>query len=220
LIDQTFNGNVAADTFLDRVFQQNVTSDNFITISLSRLNDLDSAQGDFTISEVIPGYEAVTSQSKLALREQRKNDPNQHWITLIDKDGVIGPDGQPIDLPSTVSGVPSGQYVAVFDSGFTLPQLPRNMSDAIYGRVQGAEWNALNETWYVPCDQELNVTFVFGGVKFPMNPLDIASSDFGVTDSKGNKACFGLVRRVFEILCAVPAYSLASIVPAYYIWCR
>ena len=42
----------------------------------------------------------------------------QHWQALTDKDdGIIGPDGNAIQIPSIVPKAPDGQYVAVFDSG-------------------------------------------------------------------------------------------------------
>lgn len=67
------------------------------------------------------------------------------------------------------------------------------MSDAIYGRVQGAEWNSDNEVWTIPCTQMLNISFKFGGVTFPIHPLDTSSSDFGLTDSSGKTVCVGTV---------------------------
>jgi hypothetical protein len=41
------------------------------------------------------------------------------------------------------------------------------MSDAIYGRVQGAVYDSKNEWWTVPCGQMINLTFSFGGKAFP-----------------------------------------------------
>lgn len=46
---------------------------------------------------------------------------DQHWQALTDTNvGIIGPDGQPIVVDSIVPNVPDGQFVAVFDSGFTF----------------------------------------------------------------------------------------------------
>jgi hypothetical protein len=67
------------------------------------------------------------------------------------------------------------------------------MSDAIYGRVRGAEYSTTNQLWLVPCDQMLNISFNFGGVNFPIHPLDTISSDFDMTDSNGNTICVGTV---------------------------
>jgi len=77
--------------------------------------------------------------------------------------------------------------------GFTFSQIPRSVSDAIYGRVRGAEFNTKDQLWLVPCDQMLNISFNFGGVNFPIHPLDTVSSDFDMTDSNGNTVCVGTV---------------------------
>jgi hypothetical protein len=46
---------------------------------------------------------------------------DQHWQALTDSGvGIIGPDGQPIVVDSIVPNAPKGQFVAVFDSGFTF----------------------------------------------------------------------------------------------------
>jgi hypothetical protein len=67
------------------------------------------------------------------------------------------------------------------------------VSDAIYGRVRGAEYSTTDQLWLVPCDQMLNISFNFGGVNFPIHPLDTISSDFDMTDSNGNVVCVGTV---------------------------
>lgn len=72
--------------------------------------------------------------------------------------------------------------------------MPRSVSDAIYGRVQGAEYDTNEQLWLIPCDQMLNISFNFGGVNFPIHPLDTVSSDFNVTDSSGKTMCVGTVR--------------------------
>jgi hypothetical protein len=100
---------------------------------------------------------------------------DQHWAALLDE--IIGPDGQPIRLDSIVDHTPDGELVAVLDTGFTLPQVPRAVSDAIYGRVQGAEYSTKYGWWLIPCAQELNISFVFGGVTFPVHPLDTSSCE-------------------------------------------
>jgi len=76
---------------------------------------------------------------------------------------------------------------------FTLTQLPRPISDAIYGRVQGAQFDSKNQWWTVPCGQYLNVSFNFGGRNYPIHPLDLVDDNLGLTDSTGKKVCLGTV---------------------------
>ena len=200
----------SGDAVLDRIFQQNSTSQNFITFTLDRKNDPTSdITGQFTISEVVKGYENITSQPKLDIvTVPGLTDRDQHWQMYTDVDGVIGPDGQPIKYDSIVSKAPDGQLVAVVDSGFTLPQVPRDVADAIYGRVQGAEWNADNEVWTIPCDQMLNISFKFGGVDFPIHPLDTSSSDFGLINSEGKSVCVGTFQPITSAFSLLGEYDL------------
>jgi len=161
-------------------------------------------------AEVVPGFESILNMPHLSIEKVYKvTDEDQHWQILTDKDkGIIGPDGQPIQYSSIVPKAPDGQIVGVLDSGFTLPQVPRTVSDAIYGRVQGAEWSASNQAWLVPCGQLINVTFNFGGVSYPIHPLDVSSSDFGVTFANGNPACMGMFQPVTSAFSLLGEYDM------------
>ena len=46
--------------------------------------------------------------------------------------------------------------------------------------------------WTLPCDFELNITFKFGGVAYPMHPLDTVMRDIvGPADDQGSATCVG-----------------------------
>lgn len=174
--------NRLGDPFLDNVFIQDKTSPNFITVMLSRVGDTGKqVKGEFSIGEVSEDLSAVNNQPKLpiqALTAQLAG--NQHWTSLVD--GIIGPNGQSIQTISQVSGVKHGQMVAVYDSGFTYPQVPKQISDAIYSQVPGAQFDTADNTWIVPCNQEVNLTFVIGGQKYPIHPFDVAM-DVNITNN-------------------------------------
>lgn len=242
---------------LDRIFSQNRTTSNYITLLLDRLGDAgEPFTGRFTISEPVAGFENITSQPKMNVEKvPGLTDADQHWQILtecvtfflmdsfrlyswsVSKDnGIIGPDGNIIPTDSIVPRAPDGQLVAVFgerlfscssppyqhlksvsaDSGYTFPQVPRAVSDAIYGRVRGAQYDVKNQLWLVPCDQLLNISFNFGGVNYPIHPLDTVSADFNMTDSTGQPICVGTVcifafmrvlKRVLSLVCVtVPTY--------------
>jgi hypothetical protein len=197
VISKAMKGNSSADSVLSRIFQQNLTSSNFISFLLDRKGDPnDTVTGQITVSEIIPGYENITSATKLPVQKVHKlTSIDQHWQILTDKDNsIIGPDGQIINIKSIAPQAPDGTLVAVLDSGFSLPQVPRPVSDAIYGRVQGAVYDATSELWTLPCDQYLPLSFNIGGVNFPIHPFDVVSNDFGLTDANGNPICVGTVR--------------------------
>jgi hypothetical protein len=204
-------GNAGGDSMLNRIFQLNETSQNYITFLLGRQGDSgETFTGQFTVSEPVSGFENITSQPKMNVETvPGLTDADQHWQILSDKDkGIIGPDGQVIVTDSIVPKAPSGQLVAVFDSGFTFPQVPRSVSDAIYGRVQGAEYDTNEQLWLVPCDQMLNISFNFGGVNFPIHPLDTVSADFNFTDSSGKTMCVGTFQPITTAFSLLGSYDL------------
>jgi hypothetical protein len=204
-------GDPSGDSMLTRIFQQNLTSQNYITFLLDRRDDPgDAFTGQFTISEPVSGFENITSQPKLSvMKVPGLTDADQHFQVLSDKNkAIVGPDGNVIETDSIVPKAPSGQLVAVFDSGFTFSQVPRSVSDAIYGRVRGAEYSTTNQLWLVPCDQMLNISFNFGGVNFPIHPLDTISSDFDMTDSNGNTICVGTFQPITTAFSLLGSYDL------------
>lgn len=125
IMDELDEDGTGGDAVLDRIFQLNQTSQNYITFMLDRKNDpLSTATGQFTIGEPVKGFENITSAPKLdVIKVPGLTDRDQHWQMYTDVDGVIGPDGQPIKVDSIVPKAPDGQLVAVIDSGFTLPQV-------------------------------------------------------------------------------------------------
>ncbi|KAH9969732.1 aspartic peptidase A1 [Russula dissimulans] len=174
------------DTPLSNIFQQDNTTQNFVSLLLDRQNDPgDGITGQITVSELVSGYESVASQPKLYLKDAFMDSSNQHWAVVTDNNGIIGPDGNSIFVESIVPHVSGGKLVVVLDSGFTYTQVPRRAADAIYGRVQGATYSTSDGMWYVPCDQYLNIALSFGGVKYPIHPLDVVSNDLSSSDSNG-----------------------------------
>ena len=117
------------DPPLDRIFRQNMSTPNYLTVLLSREFDLspggtEPVAGQLTIGTTIPGYENISSQAKLpALRDQFYV---QHWQTLLDENGIRGPDGERIETVTTIENPTEGtdnQLHVVFDTGFTYPQV-------------------------------------------------------------------------------------------------
>jgi Eukaryotic aspartyl protease len=138
----------------------------------------------------VPEFGNITNQPKIPVQKTTLKSA-QHWTGTID--AIIGPDGKSISLDSVVVDTPTNKLITIIDTGFTLPQLPRDVSDAIYGRVQGASYDTTNGWWTIPCDQEVNLTFVFAGQNYPIHPLDTSSSDISASTSNGAKMCVGTV---------------------------
>jgi hypothetical protein len=209
------------NTVLDNIFLQNTATPNFITFALSRLGDsTETFTGDFTVGETLTdsNFSAVTNQPKLPVTVVPGSDSgNQHFQMLLDADGFIGPDGQPIAVTSVVSGTSNKkQLTVVVDTGFSLPQVPSSVAEAIYGKFQDAELindASLGQVWIVPCTQEVNITLKFGGIAYPVNPLDAAidPKTFGLaaqTTSSGANACLGLFQPVSFDTGSNPTYDV------------
>lgn len=182
---------------LNRIFVENNVSSPSITFYLDRANGTSvSNNGMLTIDEVLPQFSNITSYSKLTVdKVHRLTDADQHWQVFTDANGIVGPDGNTIALDSIVPSAPDDKLVAVIDTGFTLTQVPRTVSDAIYGRVPGAAFDEKNQFWTVPCDSLINVSFEFGGVQVPIHPLDTVMSEFNYKNANGASACVGSSNR-------------------------
>ncbi|KAI8978776.1 acid protease [Trametes punicea] len=198
---QSTIGSSAGDPTLDRIFQQDTSTPNFITVLLGRIRDpTDSPTGDLTVGEVLPGYDQITSQPKLPVSAVASSDSgNQHWQILLDADGIIGPAGDNIidelNIETAVSSTSNKkQLTVVLDTGFSLPQVPSRVAEAFYKNVPGAALvnraDLNGQVWQLPCDKEVNVTFKFSGVKYPIHPLD-TNLDLNLTDSSGKRVCVG-----------------------------
>ncbi|KAF9533071.1 aspartic peptidase domain-containing protein [Crepidotus variabilis] len=205
-------GDDVAETLLQRIFEADKGTNNYISFTLDRKNDPTvDYTGQFSISEIIPPFNNITSMPKLDVdKVNRLLKADQHWQALTDEDnGIIGPDGQPITIDSIVPGAPKGQFVAVIDSGFTFSQVPRDVSDQIYGRVQGAAYDEVNQWWLVPCGQYLNISFNFGGVNYPIHPLDtVVDDNFAKTDSTGKKVCIGAFQPITSAFSLLGNYDM------------
>lgn len=116
------NKDPSGDPPLDRIFRQNTSTPNYLTVLLGRSDDPDEQfPGDLTVGELIPGYENVTNQPKLAIADVVAADSeSQHWATLLDENGIVGPNGTFISLPKSQVAKPtdSGKKLTVVVSTY------------------------------------------------------------------------------------------------------
>ena len=119
----------AGDPPMDRIFALNTAIPNYITVLLSRPNDTaETYTGEMTISEILPEFQNITSQPNVSVSVlQSSISPDQHFSILLDSNGIIGPDGNAIKITSNATYAPThdnSQLQVIFDTGFSLPQLP------------------------------------------------------------------------------------------------
>ncbi|KAI9448437.1 acid protease [Lactarius indigo] len=196
-VHDALNDLPAGDTPLDRIFRQNLTTPNYLTVLLNRPNDTaEKYTGAMTIGEALPQYSNITNQPKVPVSVlQTIISEAQHWSIILDSNGIIGPDGKAIKVTSNATYAPIhdvNQLVAIIDTGFTFPQVPSEVAHALYSGAKGAKLTNVEETggdvWVIDCDAEVNVTFLIGGQSYPIHPLD---TNRQVTDGNGNNVCFG-----------------------------
>jgi hypothetical protein len=200
-IFQDMKQSVTGNPPVDNIFLQNLSAPNILTILLGRSDDpSDQFPGDLTVGETIPGYDDIVNQAKLPVTRVSTSSGTQHWQVLLDQNGITGPDGSVIPVTSGVKSTKNKkQATVVMDSGFTLPQVPKSVSDAIYGRFPGADLmniTGLGSVWVLPCTAEVNISFSFANKTYPVHPLDAtlepsALSLNNVTTSTGDDGCIG-----------------------------
>ncbi|KAK0504253.1 aspartic peptidase domain-containing protein [Armillaria luteobubalina] len=187
---------------LDRIFLQNTSTPNYLTVLLGRTQDpTDVLSGEISIGELLHGYSNVEGEPKLEVTiASDGNSSHQHFQILLDEDSIIGPDGKPISITTEVNQTSnSKQATVVLDTGSSRCQVPKYVADAIYSPISGAEYRnitGLGEIWAIPCDEEVNITFKFSGKSYHIHPLD-ATMDPSLFDSpkivnlKGQALCLG-----------------------------
>ncbi|KAI0043886.1 acid protease [Auriscalpium vulgare] len=162
---------------LDRIFGQNISTSNYFTVFSNRLNDTEeTTPGTFTIEEVISGYDNIFEQPKIGVTSYPPEKDGSSWQGLLDVNGIIGPNGKPLNVSSSISGNPDKRrLVAVFDTGTTNTYVLPSVAKQIYSVIDGAMFMLSPvPQWLVPCEAEVNVTFKFGGQSYPMHPLDLS----------------------------------------------
>ncbi|KAH9963321.1 aspartic peptidase domain-containing protein [Russula dissimulans] len=190
----------AGDPPLDRIFNQDLSVANYITLLLARPNN---TAGDYTsemtISEILPQYQDIANQPKIPVTiVPSQVSSQQHFSILLDSNGIIGPNGKSIQTNSNATAAPNydpHRFQTVIDSGFTLPQLHKDVVDAIYSGLPGAQFvnvaGASGDLWTFDCDLEVNVSISIGNKLFPIHPLDLSRQG---TDDNGNTFCYGTLQ--------------------------
>ncbi|KAI9448438.1 acid protease [Lactarius indigo] len=195
-VHDALNDLPAGDTPLDRIFRQNLSTPNYLTVLLNRPNDTaEKYTGAMTIGEALPQYSNITNQPKVPVSALQSLIQDQHWSIILDSNGIIGPDGKAVQVTSNATGAPThdaNQLVAILDTGFTLPQVPSEVARALYSGAKGAKLTSIQsfsgDIWVIDCDAEVNATFLIGGQSYPIHPLDLNQQG---TDDSGNEICFG-----------------------------
>lgn len=153
---------------LASIFTQNSGVPSFFDVSLQRSHDVnDTVEGLLLIGEHLEGFERVAEQPKLPNLPQSP----VTWAVAVD---ALSVNGEKYTLSnSSVSGMPPGKSAALLDTGTSLAYIDPSWVASIYGAIPGAA--LAEDIWFVPCDAALNVSFVMGGIEYPVHPLDLTA---------------------------------------------
>ncbi|KAI9431473.1 aspartic peptidase domain-containing protein [Lactarius indigo] len=197
VIHNALNNQSAGDTPLDRIFRQNLTTPNYLTVLLNRPNDTaEKYIGAMTIGEILPQYSNISNKPKVpVLALQSDLSQYQSLLITLDSHGIIGPNGEAVNVESNTTDTlthDANQLVALIDTGISFPQVPSEVARAMYSGAKGAKLTNLQsyngDIWVIDCDAEVNVTFFVGGQSYHVHPLDTNQQG---TDDDGNDICFG-----------------------------
>ncbi|CCM06426.1 uncharacterized protein FIBRA_08687 [Fibroporia radiculosa] len=157
--------------FMYNLFSSYDVDSSYMTFYLSRSEVGVTQGGVMTIGEIVSNFSAITSSPQLPLLT------DTFWATLMD--GIYVDDhfytGHSTVIPdnSTWHQSHPNATAAVPDSGTTFAWAPQYYVDAIYKSLPGAVFSSDINGYIIPCDTAINVSMVFSGVKYPLDPLDM-----------------------------------------------
>lgn len=143
-------------SFITNLFAENSSLPNNFDVSLGREDAVEDGLGTFVISGHAPSFVDVTEAPKLP------RIGTDRWTFAVDEMRVNG-ESVPFNK-SSVATAPDGKLVALPDTGFSFPPLPRAAVDAIYNSIPGSVFSVANNGYYVPCNSTTMLSFFLGCV--------------------------------------------------------
>lgn len=141
-------------TPLSNIFFQNTSLDTSYDLAIGRKDDLEEySYGTFIIGGHAPGAENITQAPILPVEVLSQ------WTVTLEGFSVNG-QNRSFGTPSSNSTRP-GTLIALIDSGTSNAIMPSDLVEFIYDNVPGSVQGP-DGTWYTPCYESANVSFVFG----------------------------------------------------------
>lgn len=158
IVEQHFPGETWGRSLLSNIFLSDLSTPNHIAFRLDRLYDDNSTDtGSFDIGTFAPGLEAVNNTAEIPIFST-KPDHNIYWSALVDGVAVNGKN-QTLQTTITNGNIPpTGKVSAVLDTGYSYPQVSREVAAAIY-EPMGGVFSRRDGSYIVPCEAQANLTF-------------------------------------------------------------
>ncbi len=135
------SASILGRSFITNLFAQNSSLPNNFDVSLGREDAVEDGSGTFVISNHAHSFVDVTEAPKMP------RIGTDRWTFAVDGMRVNG-ESVPFNK-SSVAGAPDGKLVALLDTGFSFPPLPRAAVDAIYNTIPGSVFSVSNNAYYV-----------------------------------------------------------------------
>ncbi|KAH7909605.1 aspartic peptidase domain-containing protein [Hygrophoropsis aurantiaca] len=190
-IQKRINSKIAQPLMANIFAQQpNAAAPAFVALALERTPDKENtAGGVLSIGQYDPRFAHVSATPRYALAPA----DSARWTIAL---GGVHVNGRSA-TDGLKSGVPKADVaIALIDSGTSLAYVPRAVVDAIYGSIGGAVHITQQgeESWFVPCLGQANVSFTFGNETFSLNPLELSSPVTVSSKGKQYTVCLNTFR--------------------------
>ncbi|KZT69104.1 acid protease [Daedalea quercina L-15889] len=169
---------------LQNIFYNDPSVPPQFSILMSRNDgDIVSSGGNFTIGDPVPEYAGIQDTPILPVGSDNEV-LAQHWAVHVDAIVING------QWYNTSSGG-AENLTAILDTGTPTAYIDTRFVDIMYGaNAQHVE----TDFSAAPCDAQINVTLVFGGVEFPINPIDVIQPIN--VENNGTVVCDGAFARL------------------------
>lgn len=158
---------------LYNVFASNLNVSNYFTFLLARSNLGITDGGIFSVGDVDPHWSSVLNQTRLPVVQAL-----EQWVVLMDGVVVDGKHYTGHGVLAAAKGAADDvkdKTLALLDSGTSLGVMPTYYWDAVYRDVPGLKaLDAKAGLYQLPCDTRRNVSMIFNGTEYPLNPLDLS----------------------------------------------
>lgn len=161
LVQSKFPGTTEGRTLLSNIFSSNPPTSRHIAFRLDRLYDNnDTDTGSFDIGTFKTGFEAVKNTPEIPIYSVLPG-YKIYWSVLVDGISINGKN-QTLKSAITNGNIPpDGKLAASLDTGYSYPQVTREIAAAIYEPMDGVFDDAIGY-YLVPCKAQTNLTFYIG----------------------------------------------------------
>ncbi|KIJ09248.1 hypothetical protein PAXINDRAFT_17648 [Paxillus involutus ATCC 200175] len=179
-----------AQPIMSNLFTQHPSTPMFVGLALERsTSGEDTSGGVFSVGEYDPRFANVSGTSKHPVTPSSSS----RWTLAMTRMTVNGKDHT---LKSDITGTQKGQAITLIDSGTSLAYIPSDAVEAIYSVIEGSVHVKTKDqdSWYVPCMSQANLSFTFGSDTYPVNPMELTTPVTITDNGKQYTVCLNSFR--------------------------